>query len=160
VILVTFGGWLDESTDFTDWPSSMSTELWLSAFSLVVTTLLGLLVWHNSRGANKNAEKKVSVEEQAAEDARDDVIAERRRVELERLYGRLDKIETDFEAQGLELKGLTDHLRDCDKREILLYHHVSDLRNHIVNNKPPPPPRMPLELVEWFEKFGETEPVH
>lgn len=137
----------------------MNVELTLGIAGTIVGLLGITYTFINSRRSNQISATKVGVEAQAAEDVREDVIAERRRVELERLYGRLDKLETDFDEQGTDLTNLKAHLKDCDRREILLYHHVSDLRAHIVNNKPPPPPRMPVELVEWFETFGQTEAV-
>lgn len=138
----------------------MSAELALSLLSILVTLLLGLLVWHNSRRSNQVADKKVTVEEQALEDAREDVIAKRRAEELDRLYERVEKLENEGEERDTELRVLRSHARDSETRELLLYHHVKDLRAHILRGDPPPPPKMPPDLVAWFETFGITEPPH
>lgn len=71
----------------------MSAGEILGTVSIVVTLLLGILVFITNRRANRTSEKKLTLEEQQAADEREDGIAERRRVELERLYGRVEKLE-------------------------------------------------------------------
>ena len=70
----------------------------LGGLSLLVTAVLGVLMWVNSRKQTGQGDRKITVEEQVAEDAREDVIAERRRVELERLYSRVGKLEEEVQA--------------------------------------------------------------
>lgn len=71
----------------------MSGETWLGLISLAATTALGLLVWNNQRRQARAGERSVDIDEQSAEIANEDKIAERRRVELERLYKRVEKLE-------------------------------------------------------------------
>lgn len=71
----------------------MSAGDLLGFISLGVSLLLGVLVFVTNRRANKTSEKKLSVEEQEIEDNREDVIAKRRKEELDRLYQRVDKLE-------------------------------------------------------------------
>lgn len=101
--------------------------------SLAVTLLLGLLVYRTNRGANRTNEKKLSIEEQIAEDERGDRIAERRRVELERLYERVEKLEALTETLKKELEVIQEE-RD------MIVKHVAVLEAGWPN-PPGPPPR-------------------
>lgn len=143
----------------------MSVELALSAFSIFVTLALGVLVFVNSRRANQTAEKKLTVEEQQAEHEREDVIARRRREELDRLYARCDELEADVKQLKLDRRAdkkkievLQSRTDLADAREVVLYRHIKSLRTHIVKQLPPPPPTMPIEVVRWFEEFELTDP--
>lgn len=61
---------------------------------VAVSALLGVvLVFITNRRANKTGEKKLTLDEQVAEDARKRSISEERRIELERLYLRVEKLE-------------------------------------------------------------------
>lgn len=126
----------------------------LSAVSLLVSGLLGLGVYVNSKRGVKQKDRELTVDEQQAQDAREDMIARERREELERLYPQL----REMRERMAQMDTLLDERRESDRREKMLYHHVKDLRDHIVDERPPPPPEMPVELVEWFEDFGVTEP--
>lgn len=139
----------------------MSIELILSAFSILVTLLLGLLVWHNSRKGNQVAEHKVTVEEQAQIDIREDMVTRRRGEELERLYERVEKLEDSEEERESEIRILRAAARQSERRERLMFNHVQALRTHIINKLPPPPPVMADELLEWFEQYeaGMVEPT-
>ena len=64
----------------------MSGDGILAGVSIAVTLLLWVLVFITNRRANQTSEKKVEIEAE-------DTIAERRRVELERLYLRVEKLE-------------------------------------------------------------------
>lgn len=141
----------------------------LSLISLAITLLLGVGVWLNSRRSNRTAEKKLTVEEQTAEDNREDVIARRRKEELERLYKRVDDLDEDMKSmkadldarqatidtQAIDIRDLQQHATESDEREELLFTHLADLRDHIVEGKPPPPPMMPEKLVAWFAEHQE-----
>lgn len=129
----------------------MSVELILSGLSILVTFLLGLLVWNNSRRGNQVAAHKVTVEEQARIDVRDDMVAHRRGEELQRLYTRVDNLEKAQGEREEEIRKLRASAKSSEKRERLMYTHMRELRNHIVNELPPPPPTMPRELSAWFE---------
>lgn len=65
----------------------------LGLISICVTLLLGVLVFITNRRANTTADKKLTFEEQQAEDTRHRSISEERRRELDRLYLRVDKLE-------------------------------------------------------------------
>lgn len=142
----------------------MTVELVLSGLSLLVTLLLGLLVWHNSRKGNQVAEKKVTVEEQAQIDLREDMVTRRRGEELQRLYERVEKLEEAEEERESEIRILRAAARQSERRERLMHAHVVALTQHIVDELPPPPPTMDPELQSYFEQledleeFGVTEP--
>lgn len=138
----------------------MTTELILSILSLAVTLLLGLLVWHNSRKGTQVADKKVTVEQQAQIDVREDMVTRWRGEELTRLYERVEKLEEVDEERESELRIMRAAARQSERRERMMYNHMVELRHHIVNELPPPPPVMADELLEWFEQyeFGMTEP--
>ena len=92
-------------------------EVLLQWTPIGVTLLLGIFTYVNVRRANKTSEKKVSVEEQQAEDSREDVIARRRAEELDRVYERIDKLEATVEElkesdrlKQITIEGLTDLL--------------------------------------------------
>lgn len=70
----------------------------LPIVSIAVTLLLGVLVFITNRRANRTSEKHLTLEEQQEANDREDTIAERRRVELERLYQRVDKLEKTVAA--------------------------------------------------------------
>jgi hypothetical protein len=141
----------------------MDAAFWLSILSIGVTAALGVLVFVNNRRANRTAEKKLTVEEQAIADEREDVIARRRKEELDRLYARYEAMEEDIASLKESRKGDQAKIRVlearaelADAREVLLYRHTKELRAHILNQLPPPPPTMPLDLVQWFEQFEMT----
>lgn len=113
----------------------MSFELAASMFSIFVTLLLGLGVYLNARRSNKNAEKHLTVEEQVAEDEREDVIARRRREELDRLYARVEKLE-----QGQT--ELRDRLKRAEKEGREMLKHIEVLERAVPN--PPGPPVRPM----------------
>lgn len=143
----------------------MSFETILSSVSIFVTLLLGLLVFFNAVRSNRTAEKKLTVEEQQAQDDREDVIAKRRREELDRLYARCDELEADVEqlkkdrkADKIKIEVLQSRTDLADAREVVLYRHIKSLRTHIVKQLPPPPPTLPIEVVRWFEEFELTDP--
>lgn len=73
----------------------------MALISLIGTLLLGVLAFVTNRRANRTSEKKLTLEEQTAEDDREDNIAERRRIELDRLYQRVDKLEKIVEQLRL-----------------------------------------------------------
>lgn len=143
----------------------MDPAFWLSLFSVIVTLGLGVLVFVNNRRANRTAEKKLTVEEQIAKNEREDVIAKRRREELDRLYTRCDELEADIvdlkrdrRVQRHQISVLESRAELADAREVLLYRHTKALRNHIINQLPPPPPTIPHDLAAWFEAFELTDP--
>lgn len=143
----------------------MDPAFWLSLFSVIVTLGLGVLVFVNNRRANRTAEKKLTVEEQIAKNEREDVIAKRRREELDRLYARCDELEADIvdlkrdrRVQRHQISVLESRAELSDAREVLLYRHTKALRNHIINQLPPPPPTIPNDLASWFEAFELTDP--
>lgn len=78
----------------------------LGWISICVTLLLGLLVWGTNHRANRTSEKKLTLEEQTVADAASHSISEERRVELERLYTRVDKLER-----------IVEELQRADKRK-------------------------------------------
>jgi Mg2+ and Co2+ transporter CorA len=82
----------------------MSGEAWLGVVSLFCTTALGVLVWNNQRRQAHAGERSVDIDEQTAEISNEDKIAERRRVELERLYLRVEKLE-----------GIVERLQQADE---------------------------------------------
>ncbi|MFL2001424.1 hypothetical protein [Microbacterium sp. A1-JK] len=63
-----------------------------------MTFILGIAMFLNSRRVAKQGDRKLTTDEQSVEDAREDVIAERRRIELERLYERVAILEADIEG--------------------------------------------------------------
>lgn len=75
----------------------------LGLISLIVTLLLGLLAVINNHRATKNNEKQSAV-------GQEDIIAKRRKEELDRLYERVDKLEKTVESL---LK------RDAEKQETI-----------------------------------------
>lgn len=81
--------------------------------SISVTLLLGVLVFITNRRANRTSEKKLTVEEQQAEDVREDMIAKRSASELERLYKRTDDLETTV----AELQRTVTDLQEADRRK-------------------------------------------
>ena len=101
----------------------------MGAISLLVTLLLGLLVFRTNSRANKTSEKTLTLQEQNAEDDREDNIAERRRVELERLYERVDKLEQIVEQLRIrdvqKQSTINDQADDLERTNATL----SDVRN-------------------------------
>lgn len=128
----------------------------LGSVSLIVSMLLGLGMYINSRRGVSQRDRELTTDEQQARHAREDMVMRERREELERLYPQLREMREHIKQMEI----LERRLWESDRREWVLYQHVKDLRNHIVEEKPPPPPAMPPELVEWFEDFGATEPSH
>ena len=112
----------------------------LGLISIGVTGLLGLGVFLNSRRANQAGDKKLTLEEQIASDANDDRIAERRLVELKRLYEQVDELiiakdEQHRRIEALELGRDEDRIRMGEMDS-----HISDLEA-LIPNPPGPPPR-------------------
>ena len=88
----------------------MIGEILLQWTPAIGSLLLVVFTALNARRANKTSEKKLTLDEQQAEDTREDAIAENRRVELERLYARVDKLEKIVESL---------QQRDAEKQETI-----------------------------------------
>lgn len=65
----------------------------IAGISLAGTILVAVLAFMTNRRANRTSEKHLSLEEQQAEDNRDDLVTKRQAAELDRLYARVDKLE-------------------------------------------------------------------
>ena len=121
----------------------------LSLISLFITLLLGVGVFYNARKHNATEERQLTVAEQNASDDRDDAIAERRRVELERLYIRLDameEVQTDLLAR----------LDSYETQSVEMIHHIVRLENMVPN--PPGPPQRPMWKLPMLMKDHPSRP--
>lgn len=121
----------------------------LSLISIIVTLLLGVGVFYNARKHNQTEAKQLTVTEQNAADDRDDAIAERRRVELERLYIRLDAMEAVQEE-------LLTRLDSYETQSVEMIHHIVRLENMIPN--PPGPPSRPMWKLPILMKDHPSRP--
>lgn len=122
--------------------------------SLVVTALIGLGAYVNSKRGVKQKDRELTADEEHEKAVREDMIARERREELERLYPQL----REMRERLAQMDSIIRKQYESDRREKILYLHVKDLRDHILDRRPPPPPEMPQELVEWFEGFDPTGP--
>jgi uncharacterized protein HemX len=121
----------------------------LSLISLFITLLLGIGVFYNARKHNKTEERQLTVTEQNQADERDDAIAERRRVELERLYIRLDAME---EVQA----DLLARVDSYETQTVEMIHHIVRLENMVPN--PPGPPSRPMWKLPILMKDHPSRP--
>lgn len=87
----------------------------MGGISILVSLILGLLVFITNRRSAANKEKRLTIDEQRIEDARLDNIADRRREELDRLYVRVEKLET-----------LVNELRERDEQKQTTIEHQAD----------------------------------
>lgn len=111
--------------------------------SLVVacSALAGLiLTFITNRRAQRTSEKKLTLEEQAAEDQSDDRIAERRLIELERLYKRVEALETADRNKTTRIEVLEKELGAEKARQEAMFRHIIALEI-LIPNPPGPPPR-------------------
>ena len=122
----------------------MTSADWLSLISITVTLLLGFLVYRTNKHANKTHAKKLTLEEQVAEDERGDKIAERRRIELNRLYDRLDKLEASDREKSVCIENLEREVREIRAEKSVLLEHLDVLEAGYPS--PPGPPPRPLIL--------------
>lgn len=108
--------------------------------SLGVTFLLGVFVALNNRRANRTSEKKLTIEEQAAEDQSDDRIAERRLAELNRLYARVEALEQNDREKDVRIRVLEQELGAEKARQEAMFRHILKLEL-LIPDPPGPPPR-------------------
>lgn len=90
---------------------------------VLVAAFLAVFTVHTNLRASKTSEKKVTVEEQIAEDAREDVIATRRREELDRLY----ELRAQDNARLEKLEKKVDELTESDRLKQITIEGLTEL---------------------------------
>ena len=129
----------------------MTFEQLMLMAGVLVSLALGIMAFINSRRANNTGDKKLTLEEQIAADANDDRIAERRLVELKRLYEQVDELIVAKDEQHTRIEALERGREEDRIRMGEMDSHISDLEA-LIPNPPGPPPR------PWLR--GTTTPAY
>lgn len=76
-----------------------------------------------------------------------------------KLQETLQAVQTEAEVQARDIKKLQDDSDATKRREQIMFGYFAALREHILLQLPPPPPKVPPELVDWFEDWEATFPT-
>jgi hypothetical protein len=130
----------------------MNTAEILSIGSLVVSLLLGLLVFVTNRRANRTSEKKLTIEEQALMDAREATVAEQRLEELNRLLPRVSALEAKVKELEKDRDVLSTLIASLRRLILAFVQRVEEAWEN--GHEKPTLTREELELLE------RTEPLY
>lgn len=125
----------------------MEPAIIVSVLGVIASLGGSFLLYRTAKGKNKNDLTIAQGDAKSKLDARIDA---RMTEELEKAWGKIDKLEKALAERDLKIAGLEEHMLASERRETEMYGYIKELAAHILERKDPPPPVMPENLVNHF----------
>jgi hypothetical protein len=123
---------------------------------MAASAILGTIITFISTRGRTRSDAKTSLDSRI--DARVEKQLQTAWEQIDKQASQITGLKGQNKQQARQIAELRAHASIAEMREVLIYKHTRALRDHILRELPPPPPAMPPELIEWFERFGDTQP--